>query len=182
MKQIARMTQAELAAYVQGHLQKRGIAVVLSGGAAVSIYTLNKYVSRDIDLVNVYSVERKKIRAAMQEIGFQETSRYFSHPESRHIVEFPRGPLAIDNQSITRISKIKYTTGTLSVISPTDCVKDRLAAYYFWNDQQSLTQAIRVVKNQRVNMSELRRWSRTLGMMEKYGMFLRKLSPKSRKG
>ena len=175
------MTQPELAAYVQAHLEQRGITVILSGGAAVAIYTLNKYVSRDMDLVNVYAVERKKIRAAMHEIGFQEHNRYFMHPESHHIVEFPRGPLAIDNQSVTSISKIKYSTGTLKVISPTDCVKDRLAAYFFWNDQESLSQAILVARNQRVNMSELRRWSRASHMMNKHAIFLQKLHPKPRR-
>jgi hypothetical protein len=38
MKALSKMTIAELAAYVQSHLHNRGIEVVLSGGACVSIY------------------------------------------------------------------------------------------------------------------------------------------------
>jgi len=38
MKQIKNMSQPELAAYIQTHLQKEGINVVLSGGSAVSFY------------------------------------------------------------------------------------------------------------------------------------------------
>jgi hypothetical protein len=34
MKTISKMTQVELAAYVQSHLLKKGITVILSGGAA----------------------------------------------------------------------------------------------------------------------------------------------------
>jgi hypothetical protein len=34
MKQIKKMSQIELAAYIQFHLQKDGINVVLSGGSA----------------------------------------------------------------------------------------------------------------------------------------------------
>jgi len=34
----------------------------------------------------------------------------------------------------------------LCLLTPTDCVKDRLAAYFFWNDLQSLGQAVMVVK------------------------------------
>ena len=49
MKPIGSMTQAELAAFVQSHLRKNKIYVTLSGGAAVSIYTVNRYVSADID-------------------------------------------------------------------------------------------------------------------------------------
>jgi len=36
MKQIKKMSQAEMAAYIQVFLQKVGIIVVLSGGSAVS--------------------------------------------------------------------------------------------------------------------------------------------------
>jgi hypothetical protein len=59
VKNISRMTQAELAAYVQSHLRTKGINVVLSGGAAVAIYTTNKYVSVDIDLVDISYDSRK---------------------------------------------------------------------------------------------------------------------------
>ena len=88
------MTQAELAATVQVHLLKKGITVVLSGGAAVAIYTDNKYVSADIDLVDVDFTDRKKIKAAMEEIGFSEKHRYFVHPDAKQMVEFPPGPLS----------------------------------------------------------------------------------------
>lgn len=35
MKFVSRMTQAELAAFISCHLQRKGIEVVLSGGASV---------------------------------------------------------------------------------------------------------------------------------------------------
>ncbi len=174
------MSQAELAAYVQASLLKSGITVVLSGGAAVSVYTRNRYVSRDVDLVNVFSVDRKKIRLAMRALGFEERQRYFVHPKSRHIVEFPPGPLAIADEQIRGISRIHYSTGTLRVISPTECVKDRLAAFYFWGDQQSLVQAVMVARSRRVNMREIRRWSRTEDMDEKYRLFRERIRVKSR--
>ncbi len=48
---------------------------------------------------------------------------------------------------------------TLRLLSPTDCVKDRLAAYYHWNDRSSLEQAVLVCRDQDVDMREVRRWS-----------------------
>jgi len=74
MKSIREMTQAELAAHVQSHLRKVGIEVILSGGAAVGIYSKNKYVSKDIDLVNTKFTKRKRIEEAMHEIGFLPTN------------------------------------------------------------------------------------------------------------
>jgi hypothetical protein len=178
MKHIKNMTQAEVAAYVQSHLLKKGITVILSGGATVSIYTSNKYVSADIDLVNVNFAHRKDIKAAMEEIGFHEESRYFTHPDTVHIVEFPPGPLSIGDDPIKDIAEIKLTTGVLRVISPTESVKDRLASYYFWNDQQSLDQAVLVAKNNRININEIRRWSQSLGYLKGFKMFLEKSSKK----
>ena len=43
-----------------------------------------------------------------------------------------------------QVSEISLETGTLLLLSPTDCVKDRLAAYFFWNDRLSLAQALGV--------------------------------------
>jgi hypothetical protein len=178
MKSIRRMTQAELAAYVQSHLETKGITVVLSGGAAVAIYTVNKYVSADIDLVDVYNTGRKKINAAMIEIGFSEKNRYFIHPETKHMVEFPPGPLSVGDEPVKNVNKVKFSTGLLRVISATDCVRDRLAAYYFWNDQQCLNQAILVAKQNRIDIKEIETWSQTTGKGREFEKFLNKLTDK----
>lgn len=45
MKPLGEMTAGELAAYVATHLGARGITVVLSGGACVTIYSEGRYVS-----------------------------------------------------------------------------------------------------------------------------------------
>ena len=146
MKPVKEMTQSEIGAYVQTHMREKDIYVVLSGGSTVSIYSGNKYVSHDLDFVNVYSVKRRLIRNAMHEIGFHEAGRYFKHPESQFIVEFPPGPLAVGMEPVKQIDEIKLATGILTIISPTDCVKDRLAAYYHWGDRQCLEQAILVAR------------------------------------
>jgi hypothetical protein len=172
MKSVSKMTQAELTAYVQSHLRKKAINVTLSGGAAVSIYADNKYVSADVDLVEDSYVDRDKIKIAMEEMGFQEKNRYFTHPDTKHIIEFPSGPLSVGGEPIKHIREIRYATGILRVISPTDCVKDRLAAYYFWEDQQSLAQAVLVAIYNRINVSEIKRWSQAEGKIEGFKIFL----------
>lgn len=159
MKSIKKMSQGELGAYVQSHLRERGIEVVLSGGAAVGIYSNSKYISKDLDLINVYAVNRRTIRMAMEEIGFYEDGRYFEHPDAEFLVEFPAGPLAIGSEPIKQVVEQEFSTGTLRVISPTDCVKDRLAAYYHWGDRQCLTQAELVAQEHPVDLADLKRWS-----------------------
>lgn len=168
MKPVRDMTQPELGAYVQSHLGAKGIDVVLSGGAVVAIYTSGKYVSRDLDLVNRYSVERSLIKSAMEELRFKEVGRHFEHPDSEFFVEFPPGPLSIGEEYIIRINELEMETGILRVISPTDCVKDRLAWYYHDNDRQCLLQAIMVSSEHQIEMNEIRKWSEREGKLEEF--------------
>jgi hypothetical protein len=171
MKPIKEMTQAELGAYVQSHLYAKGIDVVLSGGSVVSIYTSGKYVSKDLDFVNRYSVRRSTIRDAMEELGFEETGRYFEHPDNEFFVEFPPGPLSLGEDFNINIVQHKLETGTLRVISPTDCVKDRLAWYYHDGDLQCLVQAVMVAKDHKVDMQEILKWSEGEGKLEEFDRF-----------
>jgi len=175
MKKVKNMTLAELAAYVQTQLRADGIEVVLSGGATVSFYSSNKYVSKDVDLINVRFEKRSKVKLAMEAFGFQEKGRYFEHPESKFLIEFPDGPLSVGEEPVKEINDVKLSTGTLRVISPTDCVKDRLCAFYFWNDQQGLAQAVMVAKKQKINLEEVKRWSRVEGKVKEFEIFKLKL-------
>jgi hypothetical protein len=111
----------------------------------------------------------------MLEVEFYEEGKYFRHPDSQFFVEFPPGPLAIGQEPVREIIERKFSTGTLKVISPTDCVKDRLAAYYHWADQQSLQQAVLVAKQHKVDINEIRRWSLVEGKLEDFETIRNKL-------
>ena len=117
MKKIKNMSQAELAAYIQDSLQEEGIKVVLSGGSAVSFYTSNKYVSKDLDLINANFARRRDIKSVMEKIGFQEHGRYFINPDTEYFVEFPDGPLSVGEEPVKEINEFELSTGTLLVIS-----------------------------------------------------------------
>ena len=162
------MTQPELCAFIQSFLGNKDIYVVLSGGASVSFYSINKYVSYDLDLVSVKPVKRRVIHEAMIEMGFSEVGKYYKHPETQFLVEFLPGPLSIGEEQVSQVDEIRLSTGILRIISPTDCVKDRLAAYYFWGDRQCLEQAILVAMARKVNIDEIRRWSETEGKGEEF--------------
>jgi hypothetical protein len=168
MKPVGKMTRAEVGAFVQSRLRAKGIEVILAGGAAVAIYSNNKYVSKDLDLINIYGANRRKIRAALLEIGFYEEGRYFKHPDSQFFIEFPPGPLTIGEEPVSQIIEKKLSTGTLKIISPTDCIKDRLAAYYDWGDQQSLLQATLVAQRNEIHIAEIRRWSQAEGKLAEF--------------
>lgn len=170
MKSIASMTREELAAFVQGHLLTKKIDVVLSGGACVSIFSNNKYVSMDLDLINYRSLapKRSTLREAMQELGFHQEGRHFSHPESDFFVEFPAGPLAVGEEPVRQVVERKVSTGVLKLISPTDCVKDRLTWYYHDGDRQCLEQAVLVAEHNDIDLAEIARWSAVEGKSDEF--------------
>jgi hypothetical protein len=176
VKTINDMSVGELAAFVATHLRKRGIDVVLSGGSCVTIYSQGQYVSGDLDFIDTRFATSKEIKDAMSEIDFHEQDRYFAHSQSELLVEFPKGPPAVGKAPVQRIDELVFETGTLRIISPTDCVKDRLAAFYHWKDRQSLEQAILVAHTTEVDLDEIRRWSANEGMLEKYRQISERLA------
>jgi hypothetical protein len=165
---ISEMSAGELAAFVYSYLKEHGIEVVLSGGACVTIYSKNKYISEDLDFIESGSTPRRKLKKVLGELGFSEENRYFKHPETRFFLEFPSGPLAVGREPVKETVLLHFSTGFLRITSPTDCVKDRLAAYYHWGDRQSLEQAVMVFKDNAVDLREVERWSKAEGKLVQF--------------
>lgn len=165
---LKNMSVTELAGYISTHLSAKGIDVVLSGGACVAIYSKGKYVSMDLDFVNAHHARRAIIRKAMEEIGFQEEQRYFRHPDTDYLVEFPPGPVCVGEEPVKQVVGLNVSTGILRIISPTDCVKDRLAGYYHWHDSQCLEQAVLVAGANKVDLEEIKRWSQAEGKLDEF--------------
>jgi len=172
---IKNISLKDLAIYLSDYLSKNGIDTVLSGGACVSIYTDNKYISSDLDFVLVSSTDQKKLRKVLEKIGFYEETRQFKHKDTEFFVEFLPPPPSVGEDPVHEISKIKKGDLTLKLLSPTDCVKDRLAAFYHWNDRQSLEQAILVCIDNPVDLKEVERWSKREGMSDKLKIFRKQL-------
>jgi len=171
MKSIKSMSLKELAAFVASHLEHHEIPVVLVGGSCVSIYTKNRYQTADLDFVERYHTQRKKLKVALALIGFTEKNRYFVHPDAVYFLEFPAGPLSVGDEPVSETNQLKTKTGVLTLLTPTDSIKDRLAAYYHWNDRQSLQQAIWIAQSHAVDIKSIRAWSQREGMAEKFQEF-----------
>lgn len=161
----------DIAGMVSSALREAGISVVLTGGAVVSIYSQNEYLSYDLDFI-VEGIG-KKVDRVMESLGFaKQKGRHFRHPRSKFFVEFPKGPLQIGDSPGAHVVERKTSAGVLRLLSPTDCVKDRLAAFYHWNDRQCLDQALAVAASQPVNFAQIKRWSKAEGQSDKLQEFL----------
>jgi hypothetical protein len=171
VKQITLRTSiAELGAIVCEALRGEGIDAFLSGGAVVSIYTQNRYESFDLDFVSL--ADRTKIKRVMLALGFEvDRGRMFAHPKSQFTVEFPGSAIRVGEALITQFNELETRAGVLKLLTPTDCVKDRLAAFYHWSDRQALDQAVWVAQAQTVKIEEIKRWSKAEGKAGDFDRF-----------
>lgn len=138
---------------VSDALERQGIVATLSGGAAISIYTDNRYVSEDLDFVTIALV--RELKAALQPLGFMHTGRprmsVFDHPNTRWYLEFPPAPISFGGTYVnpSQCARIDTGVGKLRIITPTHSVMDRLIAAAAWNEPASLEQALLVADLQR---------------------------------
>jgi hypothetical protein len=164
----------ELATLVCHKLNEKDIDAVLVGGACVSIYTKNIYVSYDLDFVSYAPL--KDITPVLTDLGFKrESSRHFVREDCPYFIEFVAPPLSIGRERVKKEEKINTRFGSLTLLTPTDSVKDRLAAYYHWNDLQALEQAVMIAQAKKVSLKDIKRWSVAEGHEEKYETFFKML-------
>lgn len=174
------MSIRDVAAAVSEHLQARGIETSLVGGACVSIYTDNAYESFDLDFVS--HEPHKRIEAALAEIGFKSTGgRHFDHPDCKYYAEFVAPPVSIGEELIKKLKRVETPFGFLNLLTPTDCVKDRLAAYIHWKDTQALEQALLVALDNRIDMAKVKTWAAKEGGQTAFGRFKSELAKRRTK-
>jgi len=65
--------------------------------------------------------------------------------------------------------------GQALTLSATDSCRDRLAAFYHWNDRQSLDVAVQVASRSRVDLALIRRWSAREGFGDRFAEFTAEL-------
>lgn len=172
-------TREQLAAIVVAKLRQHKINAVLVGGSVVSIYTNNKYHSIDLDFVA--SAETARITGAMSELGFEKQGKDYVHPNTEFTVEFPGRIVAIgDDEPVIPQGKITVNGVDIVLLSPTQSIMDRLAAFFHWNDRQSLEQAVMIADSQSdaVSIEQIAEWAKREGYQDKFRVFLNRISAK----
>ena len=111
------------------------------------------------------------VRTALLELGFEEKGRVFLHNKFEISIDLIALPLTVGEENITKVNEIRENDTLLKLLTPTDSVKDRLSAYYHWNDQQALEQALMVCKEQDIDIDNVREWSKREEMQDKFKNF-----------
>lgn len=168
----------DLGALISQLFKKNGMEAILVGGSCVSIYTKNQYQSYDLDFVSYDNL--KKIQDVLKQVQFYyDSKKYFKHEDCPFFVEFLSPPVAVGDEPISTFETRKENTGTLILLTPTDCVKDRLAAFYHWDDKQCLEQAVLVATAQDVNIDDVKKWSIKEKNSDKYDIFIKEVNNKA---
>jgi hypothetical protein len=171
---FSNMDLKELACLIYETLKSNGINAVLVGGACVSIYSKNRYQSYDLDFVTYE--ELKVVEKALQTLGFARTGRSFRHVKCPYLIDFVNPPIAIGHESIRHFETLDTPAGSLQLLTPTDSVKDRLASFFYWNDEQALEQAVLVAKNNVIDLKDLKRWAKEEGFLSQFKHFLEQIA------
>jgi hypothetical protein len=171
----ARSTLAEIAAVVAEELKTAGIDAVLTGGACATIYSKGEFHSLDLDFILAGAVDQKRLDGAMAAAGFGRAGDHYVHPNTRYFVEFPRGPLSIGKDSSVEPVKLRLARRWVKALSATDSCRDRLAAYFFWNDLSSLEAAVAIARSNKVDLRSIERWSEAEGHAARFEEFRRQL-------
>lgn len=150
-KQQTNQEMLRLAAEIAQHLKCSDIDVVLVGGLAVSCYTENQYLTKDIDMVDITGAKPATIHRVMERLGFYKNGRVYVSDDTEVIVEFPSSPLAVGDELITEYDHYTSEFGDIPILKAEDVIKDRLAAYFHWNDLQSLFQALSIMLHHRIS-------------------------------
>lgn len=150
---------AEVASQVAAALAEAGIRAVLTGGACASLLTDGAYMSSDLDFVIQGESRTSDIDAAMASVEFVREGGRYVHPHAPFFVEFLPGPLAIGSDHQIRPVEFRIESTVLLALSATDSCRDRLAAFYYWYDRQSLRTAVEIALRHKVNHRAIREWS-----------------------
>jgi len=150
----------DLAGIISSTLTEAGIEAILVGGAAVSIYSDNVYQTYDLDFMTRYS--EKAISDALEPLGFKRRGmeRHWENPNTEFLIEFPGEDLSFGETDVSIESTATLSTplGSVRVITPTQTIMDRLAAYIHWNDTQAYDQSVLIAQNNDIDWKELYEW------------------------
>jgi len=171
-------TLEEFWVFVASHLEAEGIGVTLVGGAVATVYSKGQYESGDIDMVfdNMFE-DRGKFENALNKIGIvKQDQRNFRHSDCIYTIEAKSPPISIGH-IIEKINpeKVDGESTKIKLLSPTDCIKDRLYKADEWADDEAFDAAIAVAREVGFNDKKLKNFCQENDKLKIYDKFKREI-------
>lgn len=160
-------------------LRCAGYDPVLTGSACAALYAGAGLRPTSIDFV-IGEYNAPDLDEVMRQAGFTRASMHqYESTHSPYDVVFLPPPLAVGDDVVRKTAVMQARPGTIRLLHPTDCVRQRLSMFYRWGDERALEEAIAVASKQAVDMELVRRWSEWEWCSEKYDLFARELKEKT---
>lgn len=150
---------------------------MLTGGSAATVYAPQAYQSNDLDFVASFGHFKEEFDSILGFIGYsRETQRVYRNSVTPLSLEFPDDETMIGSDRVTEFATLQKEEMYLHILTPTDCIRDRLSSYFWFNSVSALKAAVDVAKAQVVDLSAIQDWADREGEKQKFGDFLRLLS------
>ena len=176
MKLGPKSTLLEVTVTVARALRKHHVNAVLTGGACASLHAEGLVTSYDVDFVLEGRVPGSLTDQALASTGYARDHDRYVHPTCPFVVEFPAGPVGIGDDDEVIPVEIVVGEDRILGLSATDSCRDRLAAYYHWNDKQGLQAAVAIAARRSVDLNVIAKWSESEGATSSFAEFRRALS------
>ncbi len=173
MNLSASMSYEDVAYEVCSAFHRENVLAVLVGGGAATYYAPRAYETKDLDFVLHLELFGSPKLSILDGLGFTPSSAAgtYQHLEIPYTLEILRGPLAVGGEMISKWKTHWKGDLVLHVLSPTDCVKDRLAHAIHFHDPNAARQAAEVARLHVVDMNEIKRWCEDEGGMQSFNYF-----------
>jgi hypothetical protein len=103
--------------------------------------------------------DRSSIEESLFALGFNRSGRHYQHPRCRHLfIEFLHPPVSIGSDYRIEPQEVRAEDTIIKILSPTDCVRDRLASYIYFNARECLGQAVLVAARTTVDERVVELW------------------------
>ena len=113
-------------------------------------------------------MSRRRYVRFLEKCLFLVTGFTFGWWFANFLFEFPRGPVELGEQFPVEPAEELVVGRKLKILSPTDCVKDRLADFIHWGTRDLFDQAVLVCRRQ----AERIHWRESLGGRGEEGKML----------
>lgn len=147
-------------------LDRRGIRAVLCGGSAATIYAPEAYQSRDVDFIASFWGREEQRDDALLELGYRNDGRVYVCDDQLVTLDFPNDELLLGDELLTETNTLHRDDWILTLLTPFDCVRDRLSWHFFYQrkDLSALSAAVAVTLNQGVDANAVRLWAQANGV------------------
>lgn len=166
----------ELWKFVATFLESEKVGVTLVGGGVATIYSKGKYLSGDLDFVlDSLFMEHGTVEKKLLQIGFVKKGVIYRHPRCRFTLEYKSPPIEIGEDSRVVPEEVESGGVNIKILTPTDCIKDRLNKYVLYKDRDAFDAAVDVAKERDFVLEKVKKFCETNKLQKAFLEFLEAL-------